>query len=470
MPGSWPLWWWMACTAGGGGTGGTDGGADDGDHGAVALRPTVATVAEATWTAPAGADTWLELGEEGAFDRVVPAEVDDQGAASAWLLGLKAGRRYELRAAWTDGDEDRRGEAVAFDTPTRPEEVVPLQVSTPDPSRMQPGGFVLGALLQLDSAWVVILDRDGDLVWWTEVGDGLLAPTVRLSRDGRSVLMGTYDQNQSVDVGELRRVSLREGTATTTRTVLAHHDFLELPDGRIAWLAFDSRETDYQGGLYDVVGDAVVAGPEGATEETPTEVLHALHDHLDAEPRCFHAEEEVVGLGGKDWTHANSLALLEDRGEIAIVSRFLDLVWAFDLDSGAPAWQVGLEGGLQGEPMPPIDHGHLSDLWAEGMLVFDNGDHRADLRSRVVEYRLDLEAGTFQQTWELWHPEGMHIPLLGDARRLPDGNRLVAWSTQGRLVEVSTEGQELWTVQTGVGAIWGRVRWLDDLYAPTSGQ
>jgi outer membrane protein assembly factor BamB len=119
--------------------------------------------------------------------------------------------------------------------------------------------------------------------------------------------------------------------------------------------------------------------------------------------------------------------------------------------------------------MPPIDHGHLSDLWEDGALVFDNGDHRPDLRSRVVEYRLDLQAGTFQQTWEYWHPEGMHIPILGDARRLPDGNKLIAWSSQGRLVEVTPDGDEVWSVQTDVGAIWGRVRWLDDLYAPSGG-
>lgn len=430
----------------------------------------MATVVAVDWGAPDGATTWIEYGLDDDFDLSTPTLAASSGVGSLALMGLKAGRDYQVRSVWLDEDGARQqSDPVAHSAPMYPQGIVSVAVTAKLGDQVQPGGFILLPLMQTDRTWVLLLDRQGELVWWYDVGEALLAPSVRMSRDGHDLLMGVYDRDQEEDIGEIRRVSLRTGDVRTTRTELGHHDFLELPDGRLAWLAYDKRQVDYGGELIEVVGDEIVIGEEGRVEGDPVESLFRFHDEYAPALVCYHQDLEVLGLGGKDWTHSNSLAYVDDTDEIVVVARHMDTILALDAQTGQRSWQFGGSGGMAGEPMPAIDHGHLSDVWDGGLLVFDNGDHRSDQHSRVIEYSFDAGSQTYRVAWEYDHPQKLHVQILGDARRLPNGNKLVSWASLGTLTELSADGQELWTLQSDLGAIYGRVRWIDDLYAPTRG-
>jgi len=56
--------------------------------------------------------------------------------------------------------------------------------------------------------------------------------------------------------------------------------------------------------------------------------------------------------------------------------------------------------------------------------------------------------------------------MLGDARKLPNGNQLVCWTTAGLVTEHGADGELAWQGQTRLGSALTRVRWIEDLYGP----
>ena len=105
-------------------------------------------------------------------------------------------------------------------------------------------------------------------------------------------------------------------------------------------------------------------------------------------------------------------------------------------------------------------HSHLSEVWTDGMLVFDNRNHDAEQVSRVVRYDIDAEARTVREAWSFQHPRELFVPFLGDARTLPGGNVLVAWSNNGALSEITPDGEIVWEVQTDQRI--GRIEFVPD--------
>ena len=90
-------------------------------------------------------------------------------------------------------------------------------------------------------------------------------------------------------------------------------------------------------------------------------------------------------------------------------------------------------------------------------MVFDNGDHRDPQFSRVVELRLDEDARTVGVVWEHLEDDSSFLRLLGDAKRLSNGNTLISWTDLGRLDEVSPDGELLWRAELPLGTVFGRV-------------
>ena len=106
----------------------------------------------------------------------------------------------------------------------------------------------------------------------------------------------------------------------------------------------------------------------------------------------------------------------------------------------------------------------MSHFWGDGFLVFDNGYHHAEMSSRVVEYTIDPEAHTLQKVWEFASETGVFNPLLGDARRLPNGNTLVSWTISGMLTEITPDGVVVWRASVDLGSATGRLVYVSDIY------
>jgi hypothetical protein len=406
------------------------------------------------------------------------------------VLGLKAGRTYKWRAVVVDSDGERHeSEESTFDTPAPPPQLQPLQVTVADPSAETQ--YVLTASICSEevasvgcsprTGFAAIYDRDGDWVWWIDTG-GVLIVTPELGLDGKSVAFSTYDFDKTADIGQMVRVSLDGRTRTETRMKMGHHDFVQHDDGTVAYLSLVFREFTLGGQDYRMASEAISVGPEGMTEQdTPTELFHMFDDFpLLPEATCTHITTPDVELGGEqayEWTHGNSFMYVPEDDAYYVNNKFTDWLYKVDRATGQLQWILNGRGSdftqPSGQPVwvSPSEttlwsHGHMSDIWSGGGLMFDNGDHYQPPLSRVVEFAWDETARTADVVWQFAHPGGDHIQALGDARRMPGGNVLVTWSGLLEVDEVTRDGTIVWQGIPQGDLLVGRVVPIADLYAP----
>lgn len=434
------------------------------------------TAVEIAWSSPSPGESFVEYGLDGAFDRTRAASSDGT-EHTARLVLLKGAKTYQARAVTViEGGERVESEPVTIEVAPPPQSMGRLTMNVIDGDRAEVlGGYVLTTLIGAGPSFVGIVDGDGDWVWWAKMdAPDLSSARARLGLDGASVLYNLYQTDRGDDQGWVVRVSLDGTEVVHTRTLLAHHDFVELPDGQIAWLGYDQRDVEVDGvdtrdqgpGPHPVATDVILEGPEGMADgEAPDELWNVFEDY-PAAPYwgCGHTEIKGVFVPGYyDWTHGNSLAYVPGNDSYYVLSRYLDALIRVDRASGGTEWVLGGDHGEFTWTGTPFQHGHVSDVWEDGMLIFDNRDH--DGPTRIAEIAWDEDQRTAEVVWEFPRPDGAILPVLGDARRLPGGNRLIAWSSRGEMAEVSPQGEVLLQASLGLGTILTRVVYFteDDL-------
>ncbi|MEZ4235680.1 MAG: aryl-sulfate sulfotransferase [Myxococcota bacterium] len=414
----------------------------------VAPSAWVPSVPVATFAADGPA--WVEVQREGEAPARVDAVVRD-GQATAALIGLPAGEALVLVPHVGEAAGDPVDWAVAAAPPLL--DAAPPVVGA---GSVLADGLVMAAVVDLDASGVGVWDGDGRLVWWVLVDPAWTAASPRPSRDGTGVAFAINDRARDTDEQQLVTVAWDGSVRTERATPLAHHVVVELDEGEIAWPAWDIREVSWDGGSANVLSDTLRVGTGDGDGRV---VLSFFDDRGPPFVPCSHGllPDERLGVPVYEWTHANSLVWLPDRDRLILGARLLDAVLAVDRRTGAVAWQLGgVQGTLALDPADASSHGHFSDAWDGGLLMFDNGAHHEPQVSRVVEYAVDEAAGTAVADWVLDDPDGRFLSYLGDARRLPDGSVLLATGQYGTLEEVGRDGVRRWQLQLPPGAVVGR--------------
>jgi len=336
-----------------------------------------------------------------------------------------------------------------------PDNLEPFKLLSVDSSESQVanGHILLNQFDKKTESYSAVIDGCGAHVWWRERQTPQTKITrSRMSLDGRSVLYSEYDRARELDTGEIRRVNVKTGAETVTRAKEQHHDFIERPDGKLVWLSWQ-----YTSNLWfdnvdaDIASDAIRMGDEGSDGDS--EMLFSILDDsgVDIFWACDHMNASTFVPQFAEWSHTNSLIYDPDQDAYFALTRYWDAVLRIEGD-GTLSWILGgrnNEFTLIGDTVLP-QHGHMSEFWPGGMLVFDNRNHNdgKELPSRVVEYAIDEEARTVEEVWSYDDPNGVFWSYLGDARRLPGGNVLIAWSASGTISEVNRKGEVVWEAQT----------------------
>ncbi|MBX2801024.1 MAG: aryl-sulfate sulfotransferase [Myxococcales bacterium] len=416
---------------------------------------------------------WVEYGDGHRTD----GKVVGPGMVTVPVVGMKAGHRVAWRVVVDDSDGGSlSSETFHFDVPEAPGPSLEVFVAEAASS----GGHILTSSLDRKRPFVGIVDRDGDWVWWKET-ELWRVPTVRLSHDGQSVMWGEWADDGTSDLGSrLFRLSL-DGTEPVEETWLprGHHDFVDHGDGRVAFLSLGWR--DEEGRDFPVATDRIELTARGAGPEVVPQVLFDTFttDPVPEGPWCSHTTRANVKFGQQvfELTHGNSLAYVAEEQAYYVNAKFTDWLMKIDAATGAEVWQLSGPGGdftlpdgsaiwHDHDDSGLFSHGHMSDIWPGGLLMFDNGDHRAHRVSRVVRIDVDEQARTARIAWTYDHPAGRHTPTMGDARRLATGNVLTSWASLGEIREISPEGLVVWSARIPDGDV-GRVTWLPDLSATT---
>ena len=285
-----------------------------------------------------------------------------------------------------------------------------------------------------------ILDEHDEVVWYRRTVGFPFGITRR--SNGNLVLMdadrGLLEVTPAGDVvHELAQdVASRE----------MHHDVIASPSNTVLFIAFDDR----------VANGATVRGEavwEWSPETAALDKRWSSWDHFTL--------ATTPAVRGREWMHANALAI-GPRNNVLMSVHHWNQIISITPDWRAIEWRLGGMGATH--PLPAADAfsgQHTAREIASGRVVlFDNGTSRGGY-SRAVEYSLD--AGAARTLWE-WRSQPLnYASAVGSARRLPNGNTLIAFGMSAGFVG-STGPTEAYEVDAAGTPVWHLVTRTQTMY------
>lgn len=305
--------------------------------------------------------------------------------------------------------------------------------------------------------------------------------------------------------------------------VLSHHDIAPLPNGNVILIAWE----DLTAAQAVALGrdPALIAGdlfqPDHLVEIQPTgptsgNIVWQWHltDHVvqDREPRLANygrvgSSPELVDInyppvrGSEvDWNHMNGIDYDVENDWIVVSCHHQNEIWIIDhgTTTKEAASHSGGRRGKGGDLLyrwgNPAAYraGTVADqqLFGQhdprfvragrpgaGHLTLFNNNFRPN-RSAVFELQLPLDAaGNFDLRGQTrWGPDGpvwqfseagFFSPIISGAERLPNGNTLICAGVQGKLFEVTPNGETVWYYKNN-GWVFQAHYVESSLWAPTS--
>ena len=159
--------------------------------------------------------------------------------------------------------------------------------------------------------------------------------------------------------------------------------------------------------------------------------------------------------------HANALAI-GPRNNVLMSVHHWNQIISITPDWRTIEWRLGGMGATHPLPVADAFSGqHTAREIASGRVVlFDNGTSRGGY-SRAIEYSLD--AGSARTPWE-WRSQPLnYASAVGSARRLPNGNTMVAFGMRAGLAG-STGPTEVYEVDAAGTPVWHLVTSTQTMY------
>ena len=369
----------------------------------------IGTVGIVTWTTTLAAPTeaHVDFGLTGTYGMTAPVDLTAPGYRTL-LLGMKASRTYHFRIEMSGTDGTCTSPDQTITTGPLPNGMATITVTAPAGAAAYGGFLVTGQYVKFPSAAgtpAYILDADADLVWWHFVPSD--ATCVRMSYDGR--WMWINGVNVPSGTASVHHVSMDGLTDEdlSAQFVGLNHQLDVLPDETVVFDAYGANGCD----------DIKQRAPDG----TVTTIVNAQTAH-----------------GGTGACHVNAIGHLRDddtivfsdleNGDLTKITRTGSTVWVLngvgDVFTG-DSW----EGGQHGFDLLGVDD----------IVLFNNNDMvygGTGDGSSAIEMKLDLTAMTATRTWSYLANPTIQTNVLGDVQRLPNGNTVVAYATNGVLDEV----------------------------------
>jgi Arylsulfotransferase (ASST) len=306
---------------------------------------------------------------------------------------------------------------------------------------------------------LMIVDRDGDLVWFgSPIGGTPLNFTVQEYR-GQPVLTWSagYVSAQGITYGTYY---IADSSYRVTATVKAGngaetdlHEFNLTPQGT----ALITAHRQLSANLTSVRGPAKGSVMDSIAQEIDVATGKVLFewDSLDHVP-LTESHQPVVGGTAKspyDYFHINSVALASD-GDLLISSRNTWTVYKVSRSTGAIQWRLGgKKSDFDAGPGTTFSWQHDARMPEPGLItLFDNGSTPpVEPRSRAL--LLNVDTGAMKVTLEhaYPHPAGLLADYQGSVQLLPDGQVFVGWGTEPYFSQFSSGGELVMDGQMPIG-------------------
>ncbi|MGH2888631.1 MAG: arylsulfotransferase family protein [Solirubrobacteraceae bacterium] len=302
---------------------------------------------------------------------------------------------------------------------------------------------------------LMILDRQGRMVWWGPVTAGKPFDLDAQSLHGQPVLtwwQGTVLSAHGSGVGEIADDSYR-----TIKAVRAGHglttDLHELKltsSGTALVTAYESTTADLSalGGPHR---SPVFAGHVQEIDLTTGKILFDWNS-LQHIPIAESQQPLPRRNQTYDYFHLNSIDEMDD-GNLLISGRNTWALYKVDRSTGAILWRLG--GKRSDFSVPPAATFHWQhDASAYGpneITVFDNARVSKNEPSRALLLSVDTTAKSVELKQAYEHPAAFNSGTLGSVQLLHDGRVFVGWGDQPYFSEFAADGTLLLDGQLPVG-------------------
>ena len=312
-----------------------------------------------------------------------------------------------------------------------------VQVSgTPDPGYMFIGPRSLNPS-DLYPSSLMLLDAEGELIWYAEVADDTAAPYFNFTvYDFKPLGGGFLSYWQPKFTGGKFFIldstfTVVDSVSCPSRPATDEHDIIRQQDGSFIMICADDT-------VLDASALNTTTGAQGSqTAVVPFQEIQELDinrniafvwnilDHIPIE------DSDTAHFNGPsflDYSHVNSVFRYGD--EVVISSRNLNEITSFSRSTGEVYWRLGGKGNqflIVGDSIPfraqhdanVDDNGHV--------YFFDNGSEGAGSLARYVEYELDTAAMVATLVREHRHPKNYRSLFMGNSIKLPNDHVIVAW-------------------------------------------
>ncbi|MBI4534652.1 MAG: aryl-sulfate sulfotransferase [Ignavibacteriae bacterium] len=357
------------------------------------------------------------------------------------LLGLKPQTTYRCRAVavYADGSVSP-GRTKTFTTGSLPSDLPRFSITVH--GSPLPGFVMFGTISTAETRkyYAMIVDDAGRVVWYRKFNGSIV--------DFQKQPGGTYTAFISSTV-ELPRFFEFDRLGTVLRDYYASggvetgpHELRVIRTEHYLF-GIEHRVMDLRsiGGRSNAIVRGIVV--EHMNAGMPVLRWNSF-DHflvVDAAP-----DIDLTGQNVNPW-HGNAIEIDRD-GHLLVSFRNLDEITKINGQAGEIIWRLGGRNNqftFINDPLNGFSHQHgIRRLPNGNIILFDNGNLHTPPLSRPVEYRLDEEAKTAELVWEYRHNPPLHGFALGFAQRLDNGNTLITYGTEPRIIEVDPTGEKRW--------------------------
>jgi hypothetical protein len=418
------------------------------------VNETIGSIIEVSWTQNEASTGYVAY----RFEPALPTDDWMQSPTKKWDMGshdeILLGIPYGSTVTWKvvsdpEGKEPEQSTAdQTIDNDPLPSGCPEPSVTVSDRKGMDPSvRYLIGTNNEGASGlaaarfWAFIIDRDARVVWALRPPSQRMFFQIKPSYDGDELLVdynsfwAIYDNGAK---SQIARVKIDGSVIDVTDTPGLHHGFTETADHAYLWPAYQNHPVD------EWLWEKDASGTQRAVFK-----CEDFHDSIGASENC--------GSNNVYW---------DEKTDSVYYSFFWsDTVVHLDRKSGEPIdWFGRLPGAYAFDP-PESQFWlqHDAHLNADGTFMVSSHTTQDAYENVARVYTIDEKNETLHLEETFGEGDGVYGQYIGEAWKLPNGNFLQNYGTNGRVREGTADGTIVWDLQWA-GNFLGRTLGLPDLY------
>ena len=427
----------------------------------TAWRTEIPTVIQVEWATVTPSASAVIFEFDGELHQT-PLEAGVRTGHEAWLLGIPAHTPVRFVMVKEEDDERVCSSAWIIETGGIPAALPELNVeSTVELATLD--GFLVAPAITTGQSFLSLIDGHGRYVWAYRHEE--LVWRMRMGLDGRSVLFNHNAAGED-EPGPIHRIAMDGTPLETVEIDGAHRDFVELPDGGIATFVWQLQEMEdpATGQMRTIVGDGLVEVDATGHTRQVWSIWDAHTPSLETSMSqgLYPADPEA-----EEWTHANALTYIAEDDSFLISLDAWNSIVKIDRSTGRELWFLsgGTGGSFDASEPDLISNAHSVRPTEDGrLLVFNRNDFANGECAEAVELEIDETEGTVSKRWSYGSEDCQIVTYLGNAIPVLDGQRLIVFSTSGRIDWVDAEGNGIWQLRSDLGFGFALSDFTESLY------